>query len=58
MNTIKTCPVCGSSSIFLNAGANTGKYECKKCGYIGVIVIERNIDETKAAKQIRHKGNK
>ena len=55
---IRTCPNCRSEDIFLNAGASTGKYECKNCGYIGAIVIEREIDETKAAKQIRSKGNK
>jgi predicted RNA-binding Zn-ribbon protein involved in translation (DUF1610 family) len=38
----KICPECGSSEIILNAGGKTGKYECKNCGYVGVIIIEED----------------
>ena len=34
------CPVCRSENIMLNAGGQTGKYECKKYGYIGPLIIE------------------
>jgi len=37
-----TCPKCGSEDIKLDAGGQTGKYRCAKCGYIGVLVIEEN----------------
>jgi hypothetical protein len=32
--------------IILNVGGQTGKYECKECGYIGALVVEREIDLT------------
>jgi transposase-like protein len=39
------CPVCKSEKIIFNAGGHTGKYECKDCGYIGVLVIEEFDEE-------------
>ena len=42
------CPKCNSADITHYMGAQFGKYECKKCGYIGVIVIEK--DEIKQRK--------
>jgi len=36
------CPECGSNEIMLNAGGRTGKYECKKCGYFGAFIIEKD----------------
>lgn len=36
----KKCPQCNSYNLFLNAAGTTGKYECKDCGYTGVLVIE------------------
>ncbi len=38
---IEVCPVCGSSEIYYEAGGYTGKlYHCKRCGYIGALVVE------------------
>jgi len=39
------CPVCGSKEIELDAGGYTGKYRCKNCGYVGVLVLEMSEDE-------------
>jgi transcription initiation factor TFIIIB Brf1 subunit/transcription initiation factor TFIIB len=37
---IRTCPKCGSREITLDTGGQTGKWLCKKCGYLGALVIE------------------
>ncbi|WP_366070331.1 hypothetical protein [Methanothrix sp.] len=38
---IEVCPVCGSSDIYYEAGGYAGKlYHCKRCGYIGALVVE------------------
>lgn len=42
---IKKCPRCKSDKIDLYAGAITGSYYCKKCGYIGSIVLEEEISK-------------
>ncbi|MFH1210669.1 MAG: hypothetical protein V1645_02020 [archaeon] len=34
------CPVCKSEEITTYMGGQFGKYICKKCGYIGPLVIE------------------
>ena len=39
---IKKCPICKSSKITNYMGAQFGKYECKKCGYVGVLILEEN----------------
>jgi len=41
---IKKCPKCTSSDIILDTGGQTGKYSCKKCGYVGVLVVEEDVD--------------
>jgi predicted RNA-binding Zn-ribbon protein involved in translation (DUF1610 family) len=47
--TVLTCPQCGSADLYYEAGLITGyKYHCKKCGYIGAFVIEKDIEEDKA----------
>ncbi len=38
----KRCPKCGSSEIDFYAGALTGVYHCKRCGYVGAIIIEED----------------
>lgn len=44
--TVLTCPQCGSADLYYEAALITGyKYHCKKCGYIGAFVIEREMDE-------------
>ncbi len=40
------CPQCGSADIHYEAGLITGqKYRCKKCGYVGAFVIEKDVPE-------------
>lgn len=44
--TVLTCPQCGSADMYYEAALITGyKYHCKKCGYIGAFVIEKDIEE-------------
>ncbi len=39
------CPKCGGTDLYYEAGMVTGhKYHCKRCGYIGVFVIERDVE--------------
>ena len=42
---IKKCPRCKSTKIEYFAGAITGQYHCKNCGYIGPIILEEDVDE-------------
>ncbi len=47
------CPVCGSKDIELDAGGYTGKYRCKKCGYVGVLILEMTEEEYEEFKRIK-----
>ncbi len=39
----KYCPKCRSSDIFLYLGGNMGMlYKCKKCEYLGPLVLEKS----------------
>ena len=40
---VKICPKCKSTDIALDTGGHTGKYKCKKCGYTGPLIIEKDI---------------
>ncbi|MFO7792499.1 MAG: hypothetical protein R6W73_05900 [Candidatus Saliniplasma sp.] len=43
---IKRCPNCGSTDIVSVAGMMTGyKYHCRECDYVGVLVIEEDLEE-------------
>jgi len=42
---IKKCPSCLSLKINFFAGAITGQYHCDKCGYLGTLIIEEEIDK-------------
>lgn len=43
--TVKICPNCKSDNIVLYMGGILGvQYECKNCGYIGPLVIEKELD--------------
>lgn len=43
---IKTCPQCGSMNIHLYMGGALGvQYKCKTCGYIGPLIVERDIEK-------------
>ena len=33
---IRFCPKCKSTEVNLFVGGITGKYKCKKCGYVGI----------------------
>jgi len=39
----KICPKCQSKNIVLDVGGITGKYKCKDCGYVGVLVIHEDV---------------
>ncbi len=41
------CPVCKSTEIELDTGGYTGKYYCKKCGYVGSFILEMDEGELK-----------
>ena len=46
IKSVLTCPHCGSSDLYYEAALITGyKYHCKKCGYIGAFVIERDVED-------------
>ena len=43
---ILICPQCRSGPIFQAAGGITGAvYQCQKCGYVGALVLEIEVDE-------------
>lgn len=50
------CPNCKSSNIFLFAGGITGSYQCKDCGYVGPIVIEKNSIMESSMKSLQNPG--
>ena len=37
---MKKCPTCRSVDITYYMGGQFGKYACKKCGYIGPLILE------------------
>ena len=41
------CPVCKTNNIQSYAASMSGVYYCKKCGYIGTLVIEKDIQKKK-----------
>jgi len=41
---IKRCPRCRSTKIDYLSEVITGQYFCKKCSYIGPLIIEEDID--------------
>lgn len=41
---ILKCPNCKSEKITLYMGGQFGKYICKKCNYLGPIVVEEDIE--------------
>ena len=40
-NTSIRCPQCNSTDVTYYMGAQFGKYQCKLCNYIGVIIVEK-----------------
>lgn len=51
----RLCPKCKSENITLFAGGHTGQYQCKKCGYIGPLIIEKDIKPTKLVPNLKNK---
>ncbi|MDO9537388.1 MAG: hypothetical protein Q7J68_03610 [Thermoplasmata archaeon] len=52
--TVLTCPQCGGTGLYYEAGMITGqKYHCKDCDYVGSFVIERDVPETEPEKKSR-----
>jgi len=52
------CPKCKSEEVTLYMGAHFGKYMCKKCGYVGVLIIEENNKTNKQPNKRITKRNK
>ena len=48
---IQKCPKCKQAALTQYMGALFGKYKCKQCGYIGVLVIEEEIKKSKSFKK-------
>jgi len=45
---VLTCPQCGSPDLYYETALITGyKYHCKRCGYIGAFVIERDMEDVR-----------
>jgi hypothetical protein len=48
----EVCPVCGSSDLYYEAGGYTGKiYRCKKCDYMGALIVEADEEMAKAIRE-------
>ena len=44
--TIETCPVCGSKEMTPWMGGQLGsQFLCKDCGYVGPLVVEKDIEQ-------------
>ena len=42
---VKICPQCKSYNIILWMGGELGvQYKCKDCGYIGPLIIEKDVE--------------
>jgi len=41
---VRVCPKCESSNIIQWLGGKTGQYKCKNCGYIGALIIEKDVE--------------
>lgn len=42
---IKKCPRCRSGNITTYMGMQFGKYFCKKCGYVGALIFEDDVEQ-------------
>ncbi len=50
--TLEICPVCGSTDLYYEVGGYTGKvYHCKKCEYIGPLIVEADEEMAEAIKE-------
>ena len=55
---VKSCPACRSRDITLDTGGQTGKWRCKRCGYIGPLVVEEDMGDPKDRTHPRNEGEK
>ena len=56
---LEVCPVCGSSDLYLEAGGYTGNlYRCKRCDYIGALIVEADEEMARAIKEDYEKQKK
>jgi|TARA_Y100000031_G_C8209425_1_gene380166 transposase-like protein len=37
---MEKCPVCKSYNVTLQIGFEIGNYQCKKCGYVGSLILK------------------
>jgi transposase-like protein len=60
MTRILVCPVCKSTDLDLDAGGYTGKYKCKKCGYVGFAIemTEGEYKEMLESEEIKKKDER
>jgi ribosomal protein L37AE/L43A len=49
----KFCPKCGSEEMMMVIGGQMGMWECKKCGYRGSVIPEREFYKTEEEKKRR-----
>jgi DNA-directed RNA polymerase subunit M/transcription elongation factor TFIIS len=57
--TVLTCPQCGSSDLYYENAMITGiVYHCKKCDYIGPVVLERDMTEEEMAAVDKEKSGR
>lgn len=40
---VRKCPKCESTKVEMFAGYISGTWECKKCGYVGALILEERI---------------
>lgn len=52
---MKICPKCGSTEVDPVAGGITGAYQCRKCGFGGVLFPEFDKEENEEDKKKKKK---
>ena len=59
MKTILECPQCGSSDLYYENAMITGIiYHCKKCDYVGPVVLERDMTEEEMEVMAKKKSDR
>ncbi|MDD4162254.1 MAG: hypothetical protein PHW87_07215 [Methanothrix sp.] len=56
---MEVCPVCGSSDLYYEVGGYTGKiYRCKRCDYMGALIVEADEEMARAIREDYEKQKK
>jgi hypothetical protein len=55
---MKFCPRCGSTDIEWVIPQTWSKWECRRCGYIGPLIIEDGVIADQLRKEYEEKKNK